>query len=775
MSRRLVSIIPFLLLLTINFEAKPQEKGALHMEEGILGWHLAETSLLTPWAKEVNPLNPHPEYPRPQFVRKAWINLNGLWDYAISAKEADQPKEFEGKILVPFPVESALSGVKKPLQADQYLWYRRIFKAPSLANQRKLLLHFGAVDWEATVFLNGEELGTHRGGYDSFTFDITDKVRERGENELILRVWDPTEDGIQAKGKQLRKAISEPGGICYTPCSGIWQTVWLEVVPSTYIQNLRITSDVDSQSVEVIAQVKGDSSDTSLLIKVLEEGKVIGEKEGKPGSRVVIPIRNPILWTPDNPFLYTLVVDLLSEGRKIDSGESYFGMRKISIGKDEKGITRILLNDDFVFQAGPLDQGFWPDGIYTAPTDDALRFDVEMMKKLGFNAVRKHVKREPDRWYYWCDKLGLLVWQDMPSGNVGQGATPEKDGHPLSPEASEQFEKELKSMVEQLRNHPSIIMWIVFNEGWGQYDTARLVEMVRSIDNTRLVSGASGWHTYPGVGDIVDIHFYPGPNAPQPEEKRAGVLGEFGGLGFIVDGHSWVNQGWGYRGFADARSLTNAYLKLWQGVWELKKSKGLSGAIYTQLTDVETECNGILSYDREVIKMPLEKIAPAVSKGDIKLPTYKVIVPTAQNERVLWRYTLSEPPSDWFKQEFDASSWEEAEGGFGAPGTPGAIVGTEWHSSDIWLRRSFSLPELSQEELSKLLLRIHHDEDAEVYLNGVLALRVGGFTTDYEEELISKEALAALHPGGENVMAVHCHQSEGGQYIDVGIVREMEE
>lgn len=743
------------------------------MGERIAEWKIAEVPLLTPWAEDVNPFKAHPEYPRPQLVRGSWINLNGLWDYAIISKEASPPKEYEGKILVPFPIESALSGVKKPLQPDQYLWYRRFFKAPSLSGGKRLLLHFGAVDWEATVFLNGEELGTHRGGYDSFTFDITGKLKA-GDNELVVRVWDPTEDGNQARGKQFRQAIQEPGGIWYTPCSGIWQTVWLEVVPSTYIENLKITPNVDAQAVEVEGIIKGENSATYLEVRVLSEGAVIAEGKGKPGEKIVIPIKNPILWTPDNPFLYSLIVELIRDGKKVDRVESYFGMRKVSLGKDEKGIVRILLNNKFVFQVGPLDQGFWPDGIYTAPTDEALRFDVEMMKKLGFNAVRKHVKREPDRWYYWCDKLGLLVWQDMPSGTVGRGATTEKDGQPVSKEEAEQFEKELREMVNQLYNHPSIIMWIVFNEGWGQYNTSRLVQMVKRLDSTRLVSGASGWFIY-DAGDVVDVHSYPGPSAPVPHEKRTAVMGEFGGFGYIVEGHTWVEKGWGYKSFADVRRLTNAYLKVWKGAWELKDTRGLSGAIYTQLTDVEMECNGLLTYDRKVVKMPLERIAPAIARGEFKFPTYKVILPTAQTERVLWRYTTIQPPEDWFKPDFDDSSWEESIGGFGAPGTPGAIVGTEWHSSDIWLRRRFILPPLSMEDLKNLLLRLHHDEDAEVYINGVLAVKVDGYTTDYEEEPISEEAILALKPGEENIIAIHCHQTVGGQYIDGGLVLEVQE
>lgn len=752
-------------------------------------WKPASAPLMTMWAEKVDPNLPHPEYPRPQMVRKSWINLNGLWDYAVvDRQQVGIPQKWDGKILVPFPIESALSGVRKPLEPHQYLWYRRIFKAPDLGERERVLLHFGAVDFEAVVLVNGEEVGKHRGGYDSFSFDITKFVRAGGENELFVRVWDPTDAGVQARGKQLRKAMDEPSGIMYTPCSGIWQTVWLEVVPQSFVERLKIVPDVDSSSVRVTAFVV--NAKPNMTVELLVRDAVIstsGEPEiafgkeivaranGRPNEPVEVKLKQLKLWSPDTPFLYGLQVRLISDGREIDTIQSYFGMRKISLGKDENGFVRILLNGKFVFQVGPLDQGYFPDGIYTAPTDEALRFDVEAMKKLGFNAVRKHVKREPQRWYYWCDRLGLLVWQDMPSASIGRGATGDREGFPISPESAEQFENELVAMVEQLFNHPSVIMWIVFNEGWGQYDTARLVELVKKIDPTRLVSGASGWHIRSNVGDVIDLHSYPNPAAPKPDERRALVLGEFGGLGLAVKGRTWVERAWGYRTMADEKQLTKAYLKLWQRAWELSKTAGLSGAIYTQLTDIETECNGLLTYDRRVFKVPIEVVAPAVSRGEFPgLPTYKIVVPTAQDEpNIRWRYTLQKPLDDWFKPEFDDSSWKEGIAGFGAHGTPGAIVRTEWRTSEIWLRRKLTLPPLTKEELSRLMLRIHHDEDAEVYINGVLAAKLSGYTTDYEEVSILPEALAALKPGADNIIAIHCRQTVGGQYIDAGFVIEV--
>ncbi|HID23795.1 MAG TPA: glycoside hydrolase family 2, partial [Planctomycetaceae bacterium] len=430
--------------------------------------------LFTRWTSQVRPETVHPEYPRPQMVREAWRNLNGLWDYAVVATDAPQPSKFDGKILVPFPIESALSGVGKRLDETSRLWYRRSFVVPKDWNGKRILLHFGAVDWDATVWVNGKQVGSHRGGYDPFRFDITDALKPGGSQELVVAVWDPTADG-QAKGKQVRK----PRGIWYTPSSGIWQTVWLEPVAATHLETLRIVPLFDESAVEIRPTIVGaPGSRLRLQVDVLESDRVIrsetfalelpGEgdasKRATPSLRVPVPDFKP--WSPDSPFLYDLRITVIRDGQTVDRIGSYFGMRKISIGPDARGITRILLNNRFVFQIGFLDQGFWPDGLYTAPTDEALRFDIEFTKKLGMNMARKHVKVEMQRWYYWCDRLGLLVWQDMPS--MAARRTP-------TPESRKQFELELKRLIETHINHPSIVMWIVFNEGWGQYDTERLV------------------------------------------------------------------------------------------------------------------------------------------------------------------------------------------------------------------------------------------------------------------------------------------------------------
>ncbi len=645
--------------------------------------------LLTKWAKEVSPSNPLPEYPRPQLVREEWLNLNGLWEFA-ECNVGDEPpfgKVLKERILVPFPIESALSGVMRPAER---LWYRRTVTLPKKWGERNVLLHFGAVDWESTVYVNGKLIGRHRGGYDPFSFDITSALTKEGQQEIIVGVFDPSDQGDQPRGKQVLK----PGGIWYTPTTGIWQTVWLEPVASSHISDLLIVPDVTAKRVQLTVRSTGDAMTQKVRVLILDKGNQAVETEGKVGEEITIPLRSPKLWSPSNPFLYDLKVELEEEGRKADVVKSYFGMRKIEIAPDSRGINRILLNGEFVMMVGPLDQGFWPDGIYTAPTDKALRYDIEMTKKLGFNMARKHVKVEPDRWYYWADKLGLIVWQDMPSGNN------------RADESKKQFELELEKLVQTHRNHPSIVMWVVFNEGWGQYDTERLSAWVKQLDPSRLVNNASGW-TDKRAGDVLDIHSYPTPKSPQPDSSRAIVLGEFGGLGLAVDGHTWKKEHWGYQGMANAEQLTSRYERFLQRVYALKDNPGLSAAVYTQTTDVEVECNGLMTYDRAIVKPALKRIA-AVNRGDFTRiplqPIVKVFVPTSEQEGRTWKYTTEKPADSWFKPAFDDGGWKSGSGGFGTKETPVTASGT-----------------------------------------------------------------TALKPG-KNIIAVHCKQTGGGQYIDVGIV-----
>jgi hypothetical protein len=719
-------------------------------------WKPAAGPLMTRWAKDVSAERPLPEYPRPQMVRKDWVNLNGLWDYAIAPKADTAPTAYQGKILVPFPVESALSGVMKMVGGENRLWYRRTFETPKDAAGKRLLLHFGAVDWQTTVWINGKEVGSHQGGYDPFTFDIADLLKADGPQELIIAVWDPSNDGPQPRGKQVKR----PGGIFYTPVTGIWQTVWLEAVPKDYIRNIKITPDVDNSQVKV----EVDSTAAQTSVSVLDGDKEIATASitggGATSSTATIKFPKPKLWSGESPFLYNLRI---KSGD--DTVESYFGMRKIEVKKDDKGVNRIYLNGKAIFMAGPLDQGFWPDGIYTAPTDEALKYDIEITQKLGFNCTRKHVKVEPARWYYWCDKLGLLVWQDMPSGDRSVG--PNRGQITRTPESQKIYESELKALIDTHYNSPSIIMWVVFNEGWGQFDTVRITDWTKKYDPTRLINPASGWNDFP-AGDVIDMHHYPNPAAPKAQENRASVLGEFGGLGLPTPGHMWTDKNWGYKGVPDGKALTRQYVKMLTTAWALRESQGLNAAIYTQITDVETEANGLLTYDRAVIKVDVDPVAEA-NQGKAKPPEetpQKIVVPTSEKDAQAWRYTTDKPAvADWFKPDFNDTAWKSGPGGFGTENTPGATVRTNWNTADIWIRRDF---EITAAPAAPLLI-MHHDEDSEVYINGVLAAKTTGFIGSYEEFDLSPAAKAALKPG-KNTIAVHCHQTTGGQYIDVGIV-----
>ncbi len=561
-------------------------------------WAVAEPRLLTRWAKDVSPRNAHPEYPRPQMVRKSWQNLNGLWQYAIRPKGTPRPLEFDGWILVPFPIESALSGVAKQVGPDNVLWYRRTFKLPRRWKGKRVMLNFEAVDWDTTVWVNNKKVGTHRGGYDPFGFDITDALQPSGPQEILLAVWDPTDAGGQPRGKQVRN----PHKIWYTPTTGIWQTVWLEPVDAAHITSLKIIPDVDGR--RVLVKVSG--SDAAAKCKVNIRIKPPGQRKwtirstgGRLGRRIALSVENPQLWSPDEPVLYDMEVSLADRsGKTVDTVRSYFGMRKIELCKDDKGILRLCLNDEPLFQYGTLDQGFWPDGIYTPPTDEAMKYDIEMLKQLGCNMMRKHVKIEPRRFYYWCDRLGILVWQDMPSGDNRTDAE------------KQQFQRELRRMVDTHFNHPSIIMWVLFNEGWGQHETERLTGWLKRYNPRRLVDNASGWKDQQ-VGDVHDVHKYPGPKAPENEPNRAAVLGEFGGLGLPIKGHTWQDEkNWGYRKFTGRAELTDAYLSLLEKLKPLIRD-GLSAAVYTQTTDVEAEVNGLMTYDRAVVKMDAEKITAA--------------------------------------------------------------------------------------------------------------------------------------------------------------------
>jgi beta-galactosidase/beta-glucuronidase len=536
-------------------------------------------------------------------VRPDWASLNGLWDYAIVDREAARPVQWDGKILVPFAVESALSGVGRPVGADKELWYRRELEVPRRWRGRRVLLHFGAVDWACEAWVNGRPVGGHRGGYDPFTFDITEALEPNGPQELVLRVLDATDESNspQARGKQ----VTRPRSIFYTAVTGIWQTVWLEPVASTHIERLRITPDLDRGAFLFEPVIIGEAADAVLEISVNRNGKSVASASGAASAGLVVEIPDPEPWSPDDPALYDVRAVLKKGGRALDTLTSYAGLRKISVEPDGSGVLRLFLNGRPLFQFGPLDQGWWPDGLYTAPTDEALRYDLEVIRSLGMNMLRKHVKVEPQRLYTWCDRMGLLVWQDMPSALYDRKAYAAGELAPIDA----QWEAEWRSIMDALHNHPSIVMWVPFNEGWGQFDTERITALTKERDPSRLVNNASGW-TDKGVGDIIDIHSYPGPAIPPLEAGRAAVLGEFGGLGLPVSGHLWQSEGnWGYRNLDDLKTFEERYTELIKDLAPLV-DKGLAAAVYTQTTDCEIEVNGLMTYDRAVVKLDPPRFAP---------------------------------------------------------------------------------------------------------------------------------------------------------------------
>ncbi len=583
-------------------------------------WHPVSGNIMTRWAKVLTPQNAWQEYPRPQMTRTAWLNLNGLWDFGITPQKQDTPS-FDGTILVPFGIESALSGVKQPLMPDQRLWYRRTFTIPQEWDGQRVLLHFGAVDWEATIWVNGEEVGTHRGGYLPFNIDITDQLGS-GENELVVSVWDPTDTSWGARGKQ----VLNPRGIWYTAVSGIWQTVWLEPVPTNHIQSLKITPDIDLGELKVNVSVHDAQDDLIVLVTAYDGDTQIGVVSGPPGVPLRIPIHNPVLWSPENPYLYDLKTEVYQDRRKIDQVGSYFGMRKFNLEPDDKDRLRFCLNHEPIFLYGPLDQGYWPDGLYTPPSEDAMKYDLKFIKQIGCNMVRKHIKVEPARYYYDCDRLGIIVWQDMINGGKAVGSLlslfstlfnhlTRRDDRFLwragraRKASQEDYRRELKEMIDHLHNFVCIGMWVPFNEGWGQFNANEITDWLKNYDPTRLVDSASGWFDQ-GEGDFRSIHTYFKALKPElPSSKRGVILSEFGGYALRIVGHVWNSESeFGYRKFKTKEDLTKAYIDLLENQLKPWKKMGLSAAVYTQTTDVEIEINGYLTYDREVVKMDLERI-----------------------------------------------------------------------------------------------------------------------------------------------------------------------
>lgn len=606
-------------------------------------WKPAHPKLMTEWGEKVTPDNAWTEYPRPQMVREKWMNLNGLWDYAIAPKTGAKPASFDGKILVPFCVESELSGVGKSFTPNDRLWYRRTFSLPKDWNDQRVLLHFGAVDYECVLTVNGGIVGSHKGGFDAFTFDITEFLKP-GENEIQLAVTDPTDTGEQPRGKQQL----DPKGIWYTPVSGIWQTVWLEPVPKDYLAEIRFTPDVNNKRLLItpLLNTATERDDLAVHITAFAKGKKVGSTMIRVNREGFLNLDEVKLWSPDSPFLYDLTAELVkvkapmenrtqpknrgklpafgeqeraayaklkADSEPLDSVKSYFAMRDVSLGGGlTKQQPRLLLNDKPVFQHGPLDQGWWPDGLLTPPSDEAMIWEIKWLKDAGFNMLRKHIKVEPARYYYHCDQLGIMVWQDMPSGfNKALRNYREDEGEPVRLSTSrEQHELELRRMIDNLHNHPSIVMWVIHNEGWGQYETASLFHWVKSIDPSRWVNAVTGWLDQ-NVGDVYDIHTYQEvPLAPEGKPDRAIVIGEYGGVGWPVTGHLWdaEKRNWGYQTYHNQEDFEKAIRKKIEALGPMIRNIGLSAAVYTQTTDVEGEVNGFMTYDRKKIKIPAETL-----------------------------------------------------------------------------------------------------------------------------------------------------------------------
>ena len=585
--------LTFLAFIAFGLSAQAQE------------WEKPSGGMLTRWGKQVTPDNAWQQYPRPQFKRDRWVNLNGLWDYAV-VSGGEPPATFAGKILVPFAIESALSGVGQRLDPSQTLWYRRTIDHQTPEGHRTLL-HFEAVDYECTVFVNGNEVGKHVGSSDHFRFDITHALQP-GDNELLVRVIDKT-----APEQTLGKQSLEPKGIYYTRVSGIWQTVWLEDVPDRHIAMVKMKPRIKEGTLRVLPTLAGTPVDGERLRITVKDGKKV---VGVADAALSVRIPNAKLWTPKTPHLYDITIELFDGDQLIDSVESYAAMREVGVLRGPAGHIRMTLNGKVIFHYGPLDQGWWPDGLLTPPSDEAMRFDVDFLKRAGFNMIRKHIKVEPRRFYSYCDRVGMLVWQDMPSTG-GRPFWSKLAPHPVEEtwprERHEQFVGELKAMVNQLRNHPSIVMWVPFNERWGQHETIQVGRTMENLDVTRLVNIASGGNFFP-VGDVADRHNYPEPMFPFEDQRLndyVKVVGEFGGHGLVIEGHQWNPEmrNWGYGDLPQTHEeYKQRYKRSFDELMKLRR-RGVAGAVYTQTTDVEGEVNGLMTYDREVQKLSAEELA----------------------------------------------------------------------------------------------------------------------------------------------------------------------
>lgn len=739
-------------------------------------WAPVPGQIMTSWANDVTPENVWKEYPRPQMVRTDWLNLNGLWDFEITDRDTNKIAiNYARKILVPFCVESALSGIKETITGKQQMMYRRYFTVPSNWNQKYLILHFEAVDYETKVWVDGKYVGMHKGGYDHFQFDITGFLSKEQKHEIKIVVWDPTNEGSQPIGKQALPAIKNVTK--YTATSGIWQTVWLEPINDVAIESIKIIPNIDNATISLQTKLVGATQGTRIKIQAFDQGKEIASSVAADDELVSLQLNQPKLWSPTNPFLYDLKLSLVKDGKVVDEVSSYFGMRKISMGRDHEGYMRILLNNAIIYQLGPLDQGYWPDGILTPASDQALRYDIAYLKKIGANMDRMHMKVQPERWYYHCDQLGILVWQDMVS--------PTKFIDTKSNLNSSDFELEHNITVDQLYNHPSIIQWVLFNESWGQYDTERLTAALKAKDPTRLVINASGWHDKK-VGDIRDFHDYtihPAIALVTKNDDRAMVLGEAGGFDLLIPGHLWTpdlktetkfKTDWKSdfkKGVVkSADELIEKYTILLDDLFQLKKY-GLNAVVYTQISDVEDEISGWMTYDRKVSKLPDTTFAALHQQFFKPTITGKYILPLSMNTAQQWNYSFTAPSNDWIKNTTIAD-FKLGEAPFGIESNNAHKVNTTWNTNSLFLNKEFTLTALP----SKLSLVACNTGITDVYINGAYVMQFNNFLKNdpevkISESLLSDKAMKLLKVGVNQLSLKFNFPSVGKPvyYYDFGI------
>jgi hypothetical protein len=723
---------------------------ALVLYMPVIAWAPQGDKIKTPWAEKVTPENVWGEYPRPQLKRADWTNLNGLWQFAVTNMNTDKKQvKFEGEILVPFAIESALSGVARRFTPEDKLWYRREFTVDAAAKNKLTILHFGAVDYECNVWINNKLVGSHKGGNNPFSFDITKFLNTKGTQVLELSVIDPTDTETITRGKQQLS----PRGIWYTPVSGIWQTVWMETLDKTHIRSVYPVADIKKSIINLTFDIANLKGNEQIDIKVLDNGKTIANVNQQVASEIAVALPNIIQWTPETPKLYQLEISVHQQRNVVDKVESYFAMREVSTVTDDKGFRRVGLNGKAIFQWGTLDQGWWPDGLLTPPSAEAMLWDMIQLKEMGFNTIRKHIKVEPALYYYYADSLGLMLWQDMPSGF----ATARKDQEHVSPTAEKdwdapaaftaQFKKELNDMIDWLKFFPSITAWVTFNEGWGQHNTKEIVEWAQKKDPTRHINGVSGW-TERFVGDMYDIHNYPATSMIFPEycNNRISVLGEFGGLGLPVEGHLWNPnmRNWGYKNMDGSMDFVNDYTRL---IYDLETliAQGLSAAIYTQTTDVEGEVNGLITYDRKVVKIPATFLR-VIHDRLYRVPSVKAVtlIADAQNGKKI-------------KREIELNGMKKT------VDVPFDIKG----NATVKAVHTFRADKLYK----NLSLWLNVSDYVIVKLNGITVLDQSvRFTRHYNQYNISQ--FASYLQKGENVLEIEVTQKENGRDMsfDFGLI-----